>query len=284
MRPASELGAAGRDEAAVRRHYEVERELADRLRSAGPDERRRLYGAVYDELFRRVPDHPQLVRKRDPESARRETERLATLVMRYAGPDARVLDVGAGECRLAATLASRVREVVALDVSDVISRLDEPPSNLTLALTDGVAVPVEPASVDVAVSNQVMEHLHPDDALEQLRGIRRALAPGGHYLCITPNRLSGPHDVSRYFDDVPRGFHLREYTAGDLAALFRRAGFRRARVLLASGRRPHAPVTLPVAVIRPLEAVAAAVRPFGRQWTRRPPWIGLLGIVLVARA
>ena len=39
----------GRDPEALRRHYEVERELADRLRGAAPDERRHLYGAVYDE-------------------------------------------------------------------------------------------------------------------------------------------------------------------------------------------------------------------------------------------
>jgi hypothetical protein len=31
-----------------------------------------------------------------------------------------------------------------------------------------------------------MEHLHPEDAFEQLRNIIRALAPGGRYVCITP--------------------------------------------------------------------------------------------------
>ncbi len=34
----------------VRQHYEVEKELADRLRQASREERRTLYGAVYDEL------------------------------------------------------------------------------------------------------------------------------------------------------------------------------------------------------------------------------------------
>jgi hypothetical protein len=44
---------------------------------------------------------------------------------------------------------------------------------------------------------------------------------------MTPNRLSGPHDISARFDDVPRGFHLREYTTGELRSLFREAGFSR---------------------------------------------------------
>ena len=43
----------------IRQHYIIERELADRLRHASREERRAgLYAAVYNELFRRVPDHP----------------------------------------------------------------------------------------------------------------------------------------------------------------------------------------------------------------------------------
>jgi hypothetical protein len=35
-----------------RAHYEIERELASRLRSAAKEERRTLYSSLYDELFR----------------------------------------------------------------------------------------------------------------------------------------------------------------------------------------------------------------------------------------
>ena len=38
----------------IRAHYEVERELADRLRNAPREERRALYSLVYDELFRTI--------------------------------------------------------------------------------------------------------------------------------------------------------------------------------------------------------------------------------------
>ena len=37
--------------ALLRQHYEVERELADRLRHATREQRRSLYGLVYDELY-----------------------------------------------------------------------------------------------------------------------------------------------------------------------------------------------------------------------------------------
>jgi SAM-dependent methyltransferase len=70
-----------------------------------------------------------------------------------------------------------------------------------------------------------MEHLHVDDVADQLRNILAALAPGGIYICVTPNRLNGPHDVSRYFDKVATGFHLKEYSTGELDKLFREVGF-----------------------------------------------------------
>ena len=47
----------------LHKDYLVERELADRLRRATRSERQQLYSTVYDELFRQIPDHPQLTRK-----------------------------------------------------------------------------------------------------------------------------------------------------------------------------------------------------------------------------
>jgi SAM-dependent methyltransferase len=118
--------------------------------------------------------------------------------------------------------------VYALDVSAEITRTDTLPANFSLILSDGTTIDVPPDSITVAYSNQLMEHLHPDDALEQLSNIYRALAPGGIYICVTPNRLTGPHDISRHFDPVATCLHLKEYTNTELMALLRRVGFRKA--------------------------------------------------------
>ena len=53
----------------VRAHYEIEMGLAASLRSANREDRKRLYGELYDELYRRVPDHPQLTRQHMPAEA-----------------------------------------------------------------------------------------------------------------------------------------------------------------------------------------------------------------------
>ena len=40
-------------------HYKIEKELASKLRNASKEERKHLYTSLYDELFKRVPLHPQ---------------------------------------------------------------------------------------------------------------------------------------------------------------------------------------------------------------------------------
>ena len=134
----------------------------------------------------------------------------------------RVLEIGAGDCALSLALAAHARQVYAVEVSREIAHTEDAPENFELLITDGRSIPVEPNSVDVAYSNQLMEHLHPDDALEQLNGILSALRPGGKYICFTPNRLLGPSDISQYFEDeVASGFHLREYSNRELRDLFK---------------------------------------------------------------
>lgn len=209
----------------LRQHYEVERELADRLRHASKEQRRTLYSEVYDELFKRVPLHPQHTNKADPARLAADVEEKMEIVTPFLNQGAVFLEVGPGDCEFAKTVAGKAAKVLAIDVSDEITRKRELPANLQLVISDGSSIPVPPDSVDVAYSNQLMEHLHPDDALDQLRGLHAALKPGGVYICITPSRLTGPHDISGEFDRKATGFHLKEYTVGDLAALFRQVGF-----------------------------------------------------------
>lgn len=208
-------------------HYQIERELASRLRASSRQERRHLYSSLYDELYRRLPSHPQLTRKASPTEKARAVHAQMRLLRRFLGKDTTFLEIGPGDCALSFAVAGLVKRVYAVDVSDEITHASAAPENFQLILSDGCGVPVPPGSVDLAYSNQLMEHLHPDDAAEQLRNIYDALAPGGAYVCITPNRLTGPHDISRYFDRVATGFHLKEYAVQELHALFRQAGFAR---------------------------------------------------------
>ena len=213
----------------IRRHYEVEKDLSDRLRRAAPEERRKMYGSLYDELYQRIDDHPLLMRKAqaaaDGSGPPKAVLTQLKFLRNFLTPGTTFLEVGAGSCLLSLEVAKLVKEVYAVDVSQEMTKRSSFPDNFHLLLFDGCRVPPGVRGSGVAYSHQVMEHVHPDDAIDQLRSIYECLLPGGRYICIVPNRINGPHDISRHFDQVATGFHMKEYTTGELSRIFREVGF-----------------------------------------------------------
>lgn len=218
--------------AQIKAHYEIEKKLAQRLLNSTHQERQTLYTTVYEELFKSVPDHPQLTIKSSPEESNRRITKALRHIKPFLKKETTFLEIGAGDCALSYEIAKVVKRVFAIDVSELITRSFKQPSNFKLILSDGTSIPVPENSIDVAYSNQLMEHLHPEDALEQLKNIYDAIVPGGVYICITQNRLNGPHDISRYFDRVASGFHLKEYTIIELEQLFKKTGFSKVKLFV----------------------------------------------------
>jgi SAM-dependent methyltransferase len=236
----------------IREHYEIEKELANRLRNASRQERRYLYSSLYDELFKRVPHHPMLTRKYSSKQKELHVSPQMKLIKPFLDKDATFLELGPGDCALSFEVAKFVRQVYAVDVSGEITKSAARPPNFLLILSDGTSVPLPPNSVDVAYSSALMEHLHPDDAYEQLENIYHSLIPGGVYICTTPNRLRGPRDISVHFDKVATGFHLKEYTVLELSSIFRKVGFSRVRVYVGAKWKY---ISLPVSPIVWLETL-----------------------------
>lgn len=233
----------------LRVHYELERGLAQRLLIAPTAERPRIYNEVYAELFRSLPDHPQ--RSAAKKDARpRHIERLLACLAPFFDKGSTFLEIGCGDGALAAAVAARVAQSYALDVTDALIDRSRMPQNLRVLITDSVNIPLPDNSIDCALSDQLMEHLHPDDAHNQLSEIFRVLRPDGKYCCMTPNRVTGPHDISCLFGYVAAGFHLREYDSSQLLHLLRRAGFRRVHFFMPAG---HRKVPLPWLSLRALE-------------------------------
>jgi ubiquinone/menaquinone biosynthesis C-methylase UbiE len=206
-------------------HYDIETALAKKLRNASKHERKELYTSVYDELYQQLPNNSMLIRKSKPQVSAWVVGQRMQLINHLLKPDSVFLEIGPGDCSLSFEVAKYAKTVYAVDVTEKFKEDLVWPQNCELVISDGSSIPVPDNSVDLAYSHQVMEHLHPDDALEQLQNVYKALAPGGVYICITPNRLSGPHDCSHYFDEVATGLHLKEYTVTELYTLFRRVGF-----------------------------------------------------------
>ncbi|MEA5571826.1 class I SAM-dependent methyltransferase [Calothrix sp. UHCC 0171] len=209
----------------IREHYNLEKKLAEQLRNSNETERTRLYTSLYEKLFQSLPDHPQIVRKEDLQLRKLHISDQMKLLRNFLHNNSRCLEIGAGDCSLSLEISKYVEKVYALDVSETITKQQAIPQNFELIISDGTSIPLADESITIAYSNQLMEHLHPDDAVKQLRNIYHVLADDGIYICCTPNKLNGPHDISEYFDRVATGFHLKEYTITELSTLFSEVGF-----------------------------------------------------------
>lgn len=262
-----------------REHYEIERELAGRLRRAPSKEARRsLYGEVYRLRSELIPHHPLVRQAADAAERAAAVAPQVALLRPFLGPTTDFAEVGAGDGAVARAVAPLVRSATALDVTDALALPTDETAGFEFRVFEGVDIGLPEGSLDLAYSNDVVEHLHADDMLDHARSVRRALREGGVYVCVTPNRLSGPHDISMHFSDTPQGFHLCEYTATELAAAFRRAGFTKTMIVLTAGGRRLSPL-LPSGVMRPLEALLGLLP----RVLRRPLARALAAVKVVAR-
>lgn len=136
--------------------------------------------------------------------------------------DARVLDAGCGEgYGLALLRDAGARHVTGADLDTATvdhARRRYGGDRVDVVECELMNLPLADAAIDLTVSFQVIEHVH--DVPGYLASLRRVTRPGGHVVLATPNRLTFTPD-----SDVPvNPFHVREFTAAELAAEVEAAG------------------------------------------------------------
>jgi len=146
----------------VLNHYLVEKAIAERLRSANREERKRIYATMYDELFRKVADHSRLIQRDDEQLTRMANKSKFALVRKFLKPSSIFVEFAPGDCRFAMEVANHVKNVYAIDISDQRNHSSIAPNNFSLIIYDGYVLENIPAnSVDIVFSDQFIEHLHP---------------------------------------------------------------------------------------------------------------------------
>jgi len=153
----------------------------------------------------------------------RGRQRIIVEVLRreLAGHPSRwIVSVGSGPAEGLVWLrdvAGTATGIVGIDADAVHAR--RPGSGLEYVVGDLQALPLAPASVDVVLALDVIEHL--DDDSGGLREAVRLLRPGGLLLVTVPAMPSlwGSQDVINH--------HRRRYTRKTLAGAFARAGLPR---------------------------------------------------------
>jgi ubiquinone/menaquinone biosynthesis C-methylase UbiE len=217
-------------------HYNLERELARRIRDSAPADRPGLYGEVYDQLFNALSDHPQHQKNSGPSA------RYVQHTMHYLAPflskKTMFLEIGCGDAAVSIAASEIVRQAIGADVQDKLLSDRPRPSNFRFVkLSGGPYLPFDASTIDVTSSDQLIEHLHPEDVVLHLQEVARVLKPGGTYICTTPSALTGPHDISMYFEYVANGLHIKEYSYKELSDIFRAAGFKRLQIAIRAYRR-----------------------------------------------
>ena len=143
----------------------------------------------------------------------------------YAGGK-RVLDLASGAGYGSAILeAGEARWVVSADRAEEAFREAELAASgaeaLRGVLADASRLPFRDGSFDLYVSFETIEHVADDRAV--VREARRVLAPGGVFICSTPEReVISPGKLLTDRPDNP--YHVREYAQAEFDALLR-SGF-----------------------------------------------------------
>lgn len=201
-------------------HLALETRLARELRESKPAERAEVFERCYNELYASLPW-----------LASTGAEPSVGVWRDLLGPPPQhVYEVGSGSGKLAMALATSGYSIEATDISEERGGDRPEVPGLTWSVTDGIALSqfALAAPYDAVISDQLLEHLHPDDVVSHMREAHAILKPGGRYILRTPHQYTGPHDMSRLFGyNEAVGMHLHEYTNSELRAALKDAGFSR---------------------------------------------------------
>jgi SAM-dependent methyltransferase len=215
-------------------HWELEKNLTKDLLESHPENRWEVFEKSYTTLY------SGLAWLNNPEDSTLSKNNYETWLGIIGSPPKRIYEVGSGRGEMIAYLAESGFECKATEITRErgSKHVADPLTALSWGNSDGVNLDqFEPtAFYDFVVSNQVIEHFHPDDLYTHFRSVYNILNLQGSYILTTPHCHTGPHDLSSVFGyDNPQGTHLKEYTYHELYDSLQAAGFKRVYCAAPSG-------------------------------------------------
>ncbi len=213
--------------------FQLERILRKKILLSHREDRATVVELAYTELFEKFPDHSVFLATQ--KNAERKGKLGAGLIIPLSRRGSLVLEVGCGRGDVLLALSQRGRICTGTEISEhmleLCNKRSKPDVKIVRCSADSLCFPAN--SFDVVFSQEVLEHLHPEDVPRHFAEAFRVLRPNGILAVETPNRRTGPQDISRGFTCIAEGLHLKEWTVRELIQKFREAGFVKIRGLLA---------------------------------------------------
>lgn len=210
-------------------HWHLELELTKQLLESTTDNRWDVFEKCYTTLYTKLEWLNKFIDKHSPTPPEILFKDWAYLI---GEAPKKIYEVGSGRAEMISYLASLGHECKATEITrergekHVSAKLD----NLDWGISDGVHFEKfeAPNTYDFVISNQVIEHMHPDDFPEHCKHVRSILKPEGKYIVCAPHPWHGPADISAVFKyDKAIGMHLKEYTNYEIYSHLKRAGFKK---------------------------------------------------------
>jgi SAM-dependent methyltransferase len=210
----------------VQKHWLLEKSLTKQLLGSTPKNRQTTFYDAYNTLYNELPWLAKSGSNiNHTASDQIYTNRWLPLLKEIKGKS--IYEVGSGNGSLINFLASKGAICTGTEISN--NRPDKSTvPNLEWHSTDGVNLINYEAkeSYDIVISDQVIEHLHPDDIGIHFKNVFDILKPGGKYIFYTPHYYMGPGDVSLVFGKAEaEGMHLKEYKYHEVYGLLESVGF-----------------------------------------------------------
>lgn len=202
----------------VIKHVTLENALTKELLDTLPENRWDTFSRCYSRLYIELP---WLANTGSDDLS-------AELWRKLLKPGAKLLEIGSGAGRLIGQLSQFGFDCVATEISKGRGKEISNFSNVSWSVSDGINLSQfhRKDSFDYLISDQVIEHLHPDDIIVHCREAFEILKPKGSYFIRTPHRSVGPSDLSKVLSlDDAIFMHLHEYTYEELTKISHEAGF-----------------------------------------------------------
>ena len=212
----------------IMHHWILEKRLTQELKKSTPENRWDVFEKAYTKLYHELPWLNEFTDDGNQIAPEKEFKKWVAAIGK---PPKLIYEIGTGKGRMIQYLDSIGYSCKGTEITkERGEKFLSGSKSVQLGNTDGIHLDQfeEKNSYDIVLSNQVIEHFHPEDKLAHFKGVHAILKKGGCYIFSTPHLLTGPHDVSRVFEKkVAEGMHLKEYTFSELATIAKEAGFKK---------------------------------------------------------